>query len=203
MSRGDFKQRVRSGEIPEAVKEYHEKIVERQRIKKEGYEAAKNINMPDGYSISERNKDEIAIHGKYDEQLHKRIKKAGGYWAQISESGPEKGWIIAKEKGKDLEKAVGNAKKASEKIKIEEQEKKKAEAEKRQRDEKEKKERWAKESEDNKKKEIEKRKEFERTHELKMIPTGKTIRRKITDDDPSIYGHELLGHEGEMSKQIS
>jgi phage-related protein (TIGR01555 family) len=198
MSRGDFKQKVRSGEIPEAVKEYHGKIVESQRIKKEGYEAAKNINMPDGYSISERNKDEIAIHGKYDEQLHKRIKRAGGYWAQISESGPEKGWVIAKEKGKDLEKAVGNAKKASEKIKIEEQEKKKAEAEKRQRDEKEKKERWAKESEDNKKKEIEKRKEFERTHELKMIPTGKTIRRKITDDDPSIYGHELLGHEGEM-----
>lgn len=48
------------------------------------------------------------------------------------------------------------------------------------------------------KKEHEKKDSEEYKYKTVMVNTGKTQRRRISADDPSIYGHELLGHEGEM-----
>lgn len=42
------------------------------------------------------------------------------------------------------------------------------------------------------------RREAKRAREVAAMMAQQRPRRRITDDDPSCYGHELLGHEGEL-----
>ncbi|MEA3641751.1 MAG: hypothetical protein VBE63_17700 [Lamprobacter sp.] len=68
--------------------------------------AANALTAPNGYRI-EVNPTEILIMGPFDEDLHQRLKRAGGYWDGITQTN-RKCWVLPPAKGKSLKRILEN-----------------------------------------------------------------------------------------------
>src|SRR5574343_266626 len=88
-------------------------------------ELISSLQFPDGYSAKKFEQVRsgtggaitdvfVQVIGKYDDDLHKRIKRAGGFWDGTT-GGNTKTWLIPIEKADLLEKVFKNTKKAKEK----------------------------------------------------------------------------------------
>ena len=114
MSRGEWKSKVRSGGAAEQV---FAVLEERSRAENK---AAKNtakakkeageITAPAGYDLTREN-GEIVLRGPWSDDLHARIKRAGGKW-EGSEHGTgrvgRKAWIIPEDKASSLKRIFSN-----------------------------------------------------------------------------------------------
>lgn len=74
---------------------------------------AAGIAAPAGYRIETR-PDKIIVHGAFDEDLHARIKRSGGFWDGITQ-GNTKTWIVPIAKAASLKRVMANWAKVAEK----------------------------------------------------------------------------------------
>ena len=134
MSRGDFKREVLAGKHPEVVraalekrdqeqKEAAEAALKREQKEKKAAEAAKKASekaaqelvseqLPAGYAIAAEG-DKLIVSGPFDEDLHERIKRAGGRWDGTMGTN-RRVWIVPESKGASLKRAIANWAKANE-----------------------------------------------------------------------------------------
>lgn len=115
MSRGDFKREVLAGKHPELVRAALEK---REQEKKEaaaaaekGAQAAVSADLPDGYSVTVEG-DDLIVSGPFDDDLHERIKRAGGRWDGKAGTN-RRAWIVPASKGTSLKRVLSNWVKAN------------------------------------------------------------------------------------------
>lgn len=118
MGRGDAKRAMTSGQYPQLVADEIEKIISKQEAEfkenQKGIISALALSI-NGYSI-EPSATEIIIRGKFDEDLHSRIKRIG-YWDGATYAN-RKVWVIPASKGGSLKTIFKNhlvAKDANEK----------------------------------------------------------------------------------------
>lgn len=119
ISFGDYKREVLEGKHPEVVERlYREKSkaqAEKRKSVASGADAARAATLPDGYKL-EQEGDGLIVSGKFDQDLHERIKRAGGEWSGVA-NGNRRVWIVPATKGASLAKIFANyvAKKSAEK----------------------------------------------------------------------------------------
>lgn len=98
--------------VSEALAKQDQERAEAERLQS----IAKKLDsrVIDGYRVSLAG-NYIQIHGVFTDEIHSRIKRAGGYWERSI-----KGWQIHIEKAEVVEKTIKNAAKAVEKRKLSE-----------------------------------------------------------------------------------
>lgn len=121
MGRGEFKRRVLSGEYPELV---YEAVTAKARLMEEkeasaqkGIAATGNITLPTGYKL-EIEGASIILSGPYNQDLHDRLRRAGGEWDGATGTN-RRVWVIPAEKGTSLGRIITNWATASAKKVIE------------------------------------------------------------------------------------
>lgn len=100
---------------------------------------ASSIAVPEGYSVAAFEQPRsgtngnvidvyVQVKGNYDDELHKRIKRAGGHW-DGKDGGNTKSWLMPIEKAEAIEKVFKNTEKAKAKAAAANDAKAKAESE--------------------------------------------------------------------------
>jgi hypothetical protein len=119
---GEFKRRALAGEFPEIVRSYVVKksadTVAHSKSVETGIDAANSFDLPEGYHI-EVEVGTLLIFGSFDEDLHARLKRVGGYWDGQQRQN-RRCWVIDAVKGKSLKRIFANWAKAAQ-IKAEQQ----------------------------------------------------------------------------------
>lgn len=115
MGRGEFKREVLAGKHPELVRQAIEAtLAEKQKAQdaeKKGAEALANVDLPSGYSVAQEG-NSILVKGKFDDDLHSRIKRAGGRWDGVSGTN-RRLWIVPAAKATSLATVLSNWAKAN------------------------------------------------------------------------------------------
>lgn len=115
MSRGDFKREVLAGKHPDivraALEEQERQKQESAEAEKQGAKAATSVDLPAGYSLAVEGSS-LVVSGPFDDDLHARIKRAGGRWD--GKAGQNRRvWIVPASKGKSLKRVLANWSKAN------------------------------------------------------------------------------------------
>lgn len=107
---GDLKREFLAGQHAErvaaAVDEITTKADRNAAKATAGAKAVSELTPPNGYRIT-ITPTEIQIFGPFDEDLHQRLKRAGGYWDGVTQSN-RKCWVLPPEKGKSLKRILEN-----------------------------------------------------------------------------------------------
>ena len=111
---GDFKRQVLAGERPDVVEAaYAEKTKageEKSKSVAVGASAAISFPLPVGYAIAQEG-DNLILSGPFDNDLHARIKRAGGEWDGKTGTN-RRVWIIPAINGASLKRIFSNIEKA-------------------------------------------------------------------------------------------
>lgn len=109
-SLGDYKREVPADKNPEVIERmYREKATakdNKQKSAASGADAARAAILPDGYRVVQEG-DSLILSGKFDQDLHERIKRAGGQWSGVTK-GNRRVWILPAEKGASLARIFSN-----------------------------------------------------------------------------------------------
>lgn len=110
MSLGELKRAFVAGKYPEIMAKELASIktddVDLRTRMAKGRDTAADIVPPTGYRI-ETAGDMIELHGPFHEDLHARIKRAGGQWDGQAGSN-KRCWVIPPEKGASLKRILAN-----------------------------------------------------------------------------------------------
>ena len=113
MSRGEFRAAVQSGQLPHLVKQYLESTAkaktEKAKSVESGWDVVSGLSAP-GFVFSLEG-DNIVISGPFNQDLHERIKRAGGYWDGKTGTN-RRVWIVPAAKGKSLKRIFSNSEKS-------------------------------------------------------------------------------------------
>jgi len=106
ISRGDFKREFLEGKHADLVAadidaEDAKAVTAKARVEKAKQDAG-DLSAPNGYTLRTTN-TEIHLSGPFDDDLHARIKRAGGRWDGVY-GGNTKSWIVPIEKGSALKR---------------------------------------------------------------------------------------------------
>lgn len=113
MGRGEFKRKVLAGDFPDAVMAVLTKKQAEKSVVAGAISAAKSHAEELGVTVSpHEDSGGISVSGPYNDDIHSRVKRAGGAW-----DGSKKGWVIGKDSAGKLPSALKNAAKAAAKKK--------------------------------------------------------------------------------------
>lgn len=224
MGRGEFREAVLAGQYPDlilgALQVEWEKQDRQSAAQDKGRAIIQSLQLPEGYSVYIEEKL-IILSGPFSEDLHARLKRAGGWWDGMSGTN-RKVWMIPLTKGVSLKRIFANfAQSAQAEAEA------RAEEERRRAEERAARERqWAEERAAREKRWAEERAarrlaprepapespcQSRRLYPVSARPalnvpmrlgttavvfTGYGQPFRISEDHPSIHGSHLLGHEG-------
>lgn len=133
ISRGDFKREVLAGRHPDVVQKYYQQkmavdtkdltstdqVIAAEQAKENASAPSKTespiiVTPPEGYKLTQEGSN-LILSGKFDQDIHARIKRAGGIWSGVT-NGNRRVWIIPASKISSLSRIFSNSakKKASE-----------------------------------------------------------------------------------------
>lgn len=110
MSRGDFKRAFLAGQYADLVADALAQRAERETLAtvraEKGASAATTLQAPPGYRVTVTD-TEILLDGPFDQDLHQRIKRAGGGWDGMTGTN-RKCWVLPLAKGVSLKRILAN-----------------------------------------------------------------------------------------------
>ena len=114
-SRGDFKRAVLAGQHPELVRRALEQSLGEQDAQAcalaDTAAVVATLQLPDGYAAA-MDGDTIILTGPFSEDLHARLKRAGGYWDGGAHRN-RKCWVMPADKAASIKRIFANSKKAA------------------------------------------------------------------------------------------
>lgn len=213
MGRGEFREAVLAGQYPDlilaALEAERDKQNQQSAAQDKGRAVIQSLQLPEGYSIAIE-ETLIVLSGPFSEDLHARLKRAGGWWDGLSGTN-RKVWMIPLTKGASLKRIFAHF---AQSAKAEADAR--AEQERRHAEERAARERqWAEERAARRlaprDSAPESPRQSRRLYPVSARPalnvpmrlwttavvfTGYGQPFRISEDHPSIHGSHLLGHEG-------
>ena len=213
MGRGEFREAVLAGQYPDlilgALQVEWEKQDRQSADQDKGRAVIQSLQLPEGYSVYIE-ETLIILSGPFSEDLHARLKRAGGWWDGMSGTN-RKVWMIPLTKGVSLKRIFANFAQSAQAEAEARAEEERRRAEERAAREK----RWAEERaarrlaprEPAPESPLQSRRLYPvsarpalnvpiRLGTTAVVFTGYGQPFRISEDHPSIHGSHLLGHEG-------
>lgn len=220
MRRSEWRDQFLAGQKPAEMKVAVDRLVDEQVARTSSNAAARvlatKITPPAGYAINIED-ESLIINGPFNEDLHARIKRAGGYWdGQTGDN--RRVWVLPLEKAAALKRIFGNAAKAAAEASAAAERARKAREEQAAAERVAREMRWAQEKAVAAQQRATERSERAARAKLRGLyplsllpPMNQPVRRggsvvvfestgqpfRIDEDHPSTHGSHLLGHEGE------
>lgn len=107
---GEFRREILEGKHPDLPSDNLKKVaaeIEAEKKKAEaGRAAASTIAAPEGYQVRQEG-DSLWVYGPFDDDLHARIKRAGGRWDGATGTN-KRAWVLPVAKGETLKRVMAN-----------------------------------------------------------------------------------------------
>ena len=223
MSMAEFRQRVGSGEYPElmiaAVNKAVDDALASEKSAAAAEKAAASLVAPAGYTLARQDGD-IVLSGPWSDDLHARIKRAGGRWDGATGQN-RRCWLIPAAKAATLKRIFSNLTKSAEKAAAEKAAAdKKAAVERGERQAIREREMLLIKEQARQQRETERQERARRAQHRVLFPVEAAPRLntptewrgqvvvfesfgesfRISEEHPSLHGHHLLGHEGDKGR---